>query len=82
MWSLILVGALLPSAITHIYINYVAVVTIGRDGTELPPPRGMVQSVNLHATVGPLIPQVYDENLTEFSSSGVVLCSNTRAALL
>ena len=53
-----------------------------RDGTELPPPRGMVQSVNLHATVGPLIPQVYDENLTEFSSSGVVLCSNTRAALL
>ena len=27
MWSLILVGALLPSAITHIYINYVAVVT-------------------------------------------------------
>ena len=78
MWSLILVGALLPSAITHIYINY----RRRRDGTELPPPRGMVQSVNLHATVGPLIPQVYDENLTEFSSSGVVLCSNTRAALL
>ena len=77
MWSLILVGALLPSAITHIYINYVAVVTAPNCHR---PEEWFSQSICM-PQLGPSFHRSTTKT-TQINPDGVVSCSTARARAL